>query len=106
MSCRVIWSPEAAEDLESISEYIARDSRFYARVVVAKILKTTRTLSDHPLMGRVVPEFATSNIRERFIYNYRIIYQVDNNEQIIIVAIIHGARDLAPDFNRDEGDNT
>ena len=28
------WSPEATEDLESIAEYIARDSGFYARAVV------------------------------------------------------------------------
>lgn len=38
MEKRVVWSPEAAEDLESIAEYIARDSGFYASAVVTKIL--------------------------------------------------------------------
>ena len=38
MDYKVKWSPEATEDLESIAEYIARDSEFYARSVVSKIL--------------------------------------------------------------------
>ena len=38
MDLKVDWSPEAVEDLESIAEYIGRDSEFYARGVVTKIL--------------------------------------------------------------------
>jgi plasmid stabilization system protein ParE len=34
MDLEVEWSPEATEDLESIAEYIARDSEYYARAVV------------------------------------------------------------------------
>jgi toxin ParE1/3/4 len=34
MDLKVVWSPEAIEDVNSIGEYIARDSEFYARVVV------------------------------------------------------------------------
>lgn len=93
MSCRVVWSPEAAEDLDAISEFIARDSSFYARAVVAEILRTTRSIPDYPFLGRIVPEYSAENIRERFIYNYRIIYRVAENK-IMIVAIIHGARKL------------
>lgn len=33
MDFKVAWSPEAIEDLESIAEYIGRDSEFYARAV-------------------------------------------------------------------------
>lgn len=93
MSCRIVWSPEAAEDLEAISEFIARDSSFYARAVVAEILKTTRSIPDYPYLGRIVPEYSVVKIRERFVYNYRIVYRVAENE-ILIVAIIHGARKL------------
>ena len=42
------WSPEALEDLESIAEYIERDSEFYARAVVSKILATSRKIPDQP----------------------------------------------------------
>jgi plasmid stabilization system protein ParE len=91
--CKIVWSPEAAEDLEAISEFIARDSSFYARAVVAEILKTTRSIPDYPYLGRIVPEYSVVKIRERFVYNYRIVYRVAENE-ILIVAIIHGARKL------------
>ncbi|MEE9396912.1 MAG: type II toxin-antitoxin system RelE/ParE family toxin [Methylococcales bacterium] len=36
MDCEVEWSPEAAEDLDSIAKYIARDSEYYARAVVTE----------------------------------------------------------------------
>ena len=52
----VKWSPEATEDLESIAEYIARDSKFYARSVVSKILTVSRKIPEQPMIGRVVPE--------------------------------------------------
>ena len=44
MIYKVVWSPEAIEDIESISDYIARDSEFYARAVVTKILDVARRL--------------------------------------------------------------
>lgn len=37
MALRLIWSPEAVEDLNSIADYIAKDSAFYARSVVRKV---------------------------------------------------------------------
>lgn len=38
MDIVVRWSPEAADDVEAIAEYIARDSEYYARSIVAEIL--------------------------------------------------------------------
>lgn len=70
MDYRVTWSPEAVEDLESIAEYIERDSLFYARSVVSKILEASRNINEFPLIGRIVPELGDENIRERFIYSY------------------------------------
>ena len=91
MDYKVVWSPEAIEDLQSIAEYIQRDSEFYARAVVTKILDVTRSIKDFPLIGRIVPELENENIRERFIYSYRLVYQI-KKQQIFIVAVIHGRR--------------
>lgn len=85
------WSPEAVEDLESIAEYIARDSRFYASAVVSKIMATTVKIFEQPLIGRIVPEVGDVEIRERFVYSYRLVYKIQT-ETILIVAIIHGKR--------------
>ena len=91
MEYRVTWSPEALEDLESIAEYIERDSLFYAQSVVSKILGASRNIKEFPLIGRVVPELGDENIRERFIYSYRLVYQM-KQQNILIVAVIHGKR--------------
>jgi plasmid stabilization system protein ParE len=87
----VRWSPEAEEDLEAIAEYIARDSEYYARAVVAETLSASRNTGEFPLIGRIVPEIGDENIRERFIYSYRMIYRVEP-KRILIVAVIHGTR--------------
>ncbi|MEA3412266.1 MAG: type II toxin-antitoxin system RelE/ParE family toxin, partial [Pseudomonadota bacterium] len=91
MEYRVTWSPEAVEDLESIAEYIERDSLFYARSVISKILDIAGNLADFPRLGRVVPEIADDVIRERIIYSYRLVYKVEN-KKILIVAVVHGRR--------------
>ena len=91
MEYRVTWSPEAVEDLESIAEYIERDSAFYAQSVVSQILEVSRTIKEFPLIGRVLPEIGDENIRERFIYSYRLVYEIQQ-QRILIVAVIHGKR--------------
>ncbi len=85
------WSPEAIEDLESIAEYIEKSSAFYARAIVTRVMTTVQTLPEFPLLGRVVPELGNDNIRERFVYSYRVIYQV-SWDNILVLAIIHGKR--------------
>ncbi|MFH1674346.1 MAG: type II toxin-antitoxin system RelE/ParE family toxin [Pseudomonadota bacterium] len=91
MDIEVEWSPEASEDLESIAEYIARDSEFYARAVVSKILEASQNIRGFPLLGRIVPETGDEKIRERFIYSYRLVYRIEE-KRILIVAVIHGRR--------------
>ena len=91
MDLRVDWSPGAIEDVEAIADYISRDSEFYARAVVTKIVDVSRSLGEFPGMGRVVPELNDENIRERFVYSYRLVYKIEKN-RILIVAVIHGKR--------------
>uniref|UniRef100_Q3AT27 Plasmid stabilization system n=1 Tax=Chlorobium chlorochromatii (strain CaD3) TaxID=340177 RepID=Q3AT27_CHLCH len=91
MATRLIWSPEALEDIELIASYIERDSLWYAKVVASKIFAVAETIAKNPKAGRVVPEIANPCIRERLVYNYRIIYRIDV-ELILVVAVIHGAR--------------
>jgi toxin ParE1/3/4 len=73
MDYEVVWSPAALEDVESLAEYIARDSEFYARTMVDKILDMAKKLKDFPSAGRIVPELEDEMIRERFVHSYRLI---------------------------------
>jgi len=91
MAHRVVWSPQALADVEAIAEYIEKDSPFYARAVVAKVVAATRHLDQHPLSGRVVPEKRDPAFREIFAFSYRIIYRVEEGI-VTIVAVVHGKR--------------
>lgn len=92
----VAWSPAALDDVDEIAEYIHKDSPFYARVVVEKIKLNTRNLQIHPLSGRVVPEANNNTIREVFIYDYRLIYEVlASQHTVMVLAVFHGRRDMA-----------
>lgn len=91
MELSLNWSPEAIEDLHAITDYISRDSNYYASSVVSKILSTAKKIAAHPQIGRMVPELADEEIRERFVYSYRVVYKVQIST-VTILAIIHGKR--------------
>ncbi|MBL4620766.1 MAG: type II toxin-antitoxin system RelE/ParE family toxin [Immundisolibacteraceae bacterium] len=91
MAQQLSWSPEAVEDLQAIAEFISRDSPGYASAVVTKMVAVSRSLIETPLIGRVVPELGDQKIRERFVYSYRLIYRIRDDE-ILVAAIIHGKR--------------
>ena len=91
MARRLSWSPEAIEDLQAIAAYIERDSAWYAKSVISNIVETAESIPRFPELGRVVPEIGEYAIRERFAYNYRIIYRVED-ERILITTIVHASR--------------
>ena len=90
MAQSVIWSQESLDDLDSIAEYISRDSLYYAQQVVEHVLERGEGLIDQPKIGRKVPELNDGNVRECFVYSYRLIYEI--NTDIHILAVIHGSR--------------
>ncbi|MEO8167478.1 MAG: type II toxin-antitoxin system RelE/ParE family toxin [bacterium] len=92
----VKWSLPAKADIREIFDYIARDSRFYAIKVVDEIIELSEKLNPHTFRGRVVPEVNHSNVREVFIYSYRLIFEVSLTD-IFIIAVIHGKRILSPE---------
>ena len=91
MDFEVVWSPQVRDDLHGIAAYIAKDSPRYASAVIGKILGAGRSLQILPWRGRVVPEIGSENCRELFIYEYRLIYEIDG-KVVRIIAIIHGRR--------------
>jgi toxin ParE1/3/4 len=99
MDYRIEWSPEATEDIEAIAEFISRDSDFTRERWCPKIFSVSRTLADFPHIGRAVPELGDANIRERFVYSYRLVYRIEQ-EKILVVAVVHGKRLLEPISNR------
>ena len=91
MARTVIWSQEALDDIDSIAEYISRDSRYHARQVVETLFERGDSLLEQPESGRIVPELHDPHVREHFIYSYRLIYELKDNA-IHILGVIHGKR--------------
>ncbi len=91
----VIWSDPAKVDLRSIHNYIAHDSRYYAKKVTQDIAAKTDILNELPLMGKIVPELNNVNIRELSLYSYRILYEI-KDQDLFVLAVIHKRRDFQP----------
>jgi addiction module RelE/StbE family toxin len=86
----VRWSPEAADDLEQIVQYIQTDSPEVARTVAAMIMDAAGGLSVFPNRGRVGRMEGTRELvldRLPWIAVYRV-----RNDAVEIVRIYHGAQ--------------
>lgn len=102
MAARLIWSNEALNDVSAIAEYISRDSSYHARRVTQEFFAIAETVVEQPKLGRVVPEQNDERVRERFLYSYRLIYEVQG-DRLHILAVIHGQRLLEAISNRFSG---
>jgi addiction module RelE/StbE family toxin len=98
---KVKWTDFALENLIAIGDYIEKDSYFYAQRVVSNLFSSVDILEQHPLAGRVVPEFNNRSIRELIRGNYRVVYKLVSEIDIDIITVHHSARLLSnlPDEN-------
>ncbi|MFT5502317.1 MAG: toxin ParE1/3/4 [Gammaproteobacteria bacterium] len=59
----VIWSEPAKADLRSINDFIAHDSRHYAKKASQDIREKTAVLDELPKFGKKVPELNDDAVR-------------------------------------------
>lgn len=88
---KIIWSPSALKDVDSIAEFIARDSVDRASLFVFRLIEASERLKDFPLSGRIIPEIDDPACREIIYGAYRIMYRIDD-EDVWIISIVHGAQ--------------
>jgi toxin ParE1/3/4 len=93
----VVYTTEAAQDLDELYGYIARhDAPAGAERVLARIIRTVETLAKSPWRGAVPPELAALGVRdyqEVFFKPYRIVYRV-LSRRVVVVLVADGRRDL------------
>jgi addiction module RelE/StbE family toxin len=92
---QVRWTPQAADDLDAIAEFITEDSPHFAGLFVMDVLQMVERLAEFPELGRAVPEIGDKSVRELILGNYRIIYRF-RGEAVEVLTIHHGARLLDP----------
>jgi len=93
VACKVIWADAAQDDLDAAASYIYRDSPAYAASFVNRALKAGRSLATFSMRGRIVREFGDANVREIFVFSYRLIYRVEEN-RVSVLSLIHGSREF------------
>ena len=89
---KIVFSEAAKAGLREIAFYIARDNKQRARSFVRELQDKARELVNMPLAFPKVPRFERHGIRRRSYRGYLIFYQIED-DRIVIVHILHGARD-------------
>ena len=79
--------------LEDIGRRLAEESPSAAARLVADLLEAAESLESLPDRGRRVPELRGHEYRELLIRDYRLVYRV-SVEEVVVIALIHGARDF------------
>lgn len=83
--------PEAAQDLNEIWEYIARDSPDAADRVLNNIHDAIQSLATMPQIGHARRDLTSSPLRFWRVYDYLIVYAPDE-QPMGILAVVHGRR--------------
>jgi toxin ParE1/3/4 len=91
------WTERASADALGIFDYITDQSPAYAESVYERILGRPLQLTVHPRSGAVVAELGRDDIRELFVYSFRLIYRIAGDE-IHVLTVIHGSRKLVPEM--------
>jgi toxin ParE1/3/4 len=88
---KIVWSPEAIQDLISLRAYIAEENPAAARRIVLRVLHDVEhLLRDNPQMGRPGRVPGTRELvvpRTPYIVPYRV-----QRATIQILRVFHGAR--------------
>ena len=98
MGLRVIITPTALADLESIVRFIALDSPARAKRFGYQLIEAALSLGAFPEMGCVSVECSNPNIREIVHGNYRLIYEIKSApSSIYLLRFWHAARGVPPE---------
>jgi len=91
---KVRFSAQAERELREIGAWIARESPEHAVRFILALRQTARQIGGAPRGFPLIERYAAKGIRRRAHGNYLIFYRVEGS-QIVILHIIHGARDYA-----------
>jgi len=91
---KIVWTDLSVFELKDIFDYIAIDSKRYAKNQIDRIKAKTSVLKTMPESGRIVPELDNKDIRELIEGNFRIVYRIKTRDYIEILTVHHTSRDL------------
>ena len=91
------WTEEAISNIDSIAAFIGLSSMKAATGFVASAFQRVHQLQRFPRSGRMVPEVAADSLRELILdRRYRIVYRIDAEDRVTIIAVHDGKIPLNP----------
>ena len=94
---QLLITPLAAQDLEEIGDYIAQDNPHRARSFVSELRAHCKKICLNPAGYRRRPEL--SDDLRSCVHGKYVIFFESTAEQVIIIRILHGARDIPEVLN-------
>ncbi len=88
-----LLSPEAAQDIIEIYEYISQDNREAAERVHLELLAAVRGLAQMPHKGHRRDDLTGHPVLFWSVRNYQIIYRPETRP-LEVVAVLHGKRNI------------
>lgn len=89
---KISFALSAVTDLEDIQIYYNNDNvPNTGKRLISEVIEQIERLIDHPLSGRIVPEFNVENLREIIHPPFRIVYRYDK-KRVRIVRIWRSER--------------
>lgn len=90
----VVWTAAALHDLVDVLQNVAQYVPGTERGLYEDVMEAAASLATLSERGRRVPELRDHRTREIFVREYRLMYEVDD-ENVAIVAFVWGRRDFA-----------
>jgi len=95
----IVWTNQALYKLNKFVDYIAQDNVVTAEKWALKLIEKTDQLIEQPKSGLIVPEYNEPNLRELIFGNYRVIYRIRKEENIIYIQTLWHVRQDPPKSN-------
>lgn len=90
---RLTYSQQAYADMDEVLAYIAQENPQAAIETIDALEEKAQLLTDNPELGRARPDLL-ENIRS-FPYGNYIIFYRPTSDGILIVRVLHSARDVS-----------
>jgi plasmid stabilization system protein ParE len=87
-------SRPANADIERICDYIAQDNLDAADRLDQQIHRAIELLAKFPGIGHTRPDVQDKRYLFRAVGNYVIAYRLEEKELVVVVRVVHGARDF------------
>ena len=90
---------KAYNDMELISEFIARDNKTAANKMLKLFYKTFETFLKHPNIGKSKPDFTYLDVKFYVVKkNYLIVYRIIDNKKIRILRVLTTYQDVCAEL--------